>query len=100
MSHRARWCRACGQPFHGRGLWDVCPGCRAEKKLRRRERRMMSDYEPASGDNLPPGCMEAGDAGDGPARCRDCGEWEPCPCGCGYGWCRLDGDFMEGGESC
>ena len=57
----------------------------------------MSDYEPASGDNLPAGCMEAGDA---PVRCRDCAEWEPCPCGCGNGWCRFEGDFTGGDETC
>lgn len=75
MSHKARWCRVCGQPFHGHGLWDVCPGCRAESRTRR-GRMAMDGYEPASGFNLPPGCFERDvDASfAAPPTCGDCRE--------------------------
>lgn len=101
-THRkARFCARCGQAFRGHGLWGLCPGCRAE--TRNGGRMVMRDHEPASGWNLPPGCFEDDvDRAFGPAprRCRDCGEWAECPCGCGWGMCRVDGDYTEGGDGC
>lgn len=37
---------------------------------------------------------------EGEERCRDCEEWEECPSRCGWGWCRLLGQFTEGGAEC
>lgn len=22
--------------------------------------------------------------------CENCAKWVPCPCNCGYGWCKVD----------
>ena len=94
MSHRARWCRVCGQPFHGHGLWGVCPGCRAEKKARRKGRHMgfgLRDEDWVDPDGDP----------NGPAvKCGECRDWEECPCGCGSGWCRAFGTFTGEDEDC
>ena len=35
-----------------------------------------------------------------PLKCRDCSEWEACPCGCGWGWCRDLSEYTEGKEEC
>lgn len=65
---------------------------------------MMSDYEPASGWNLPPGCRDRDiDRSFGEDEGRECGqcpEWEACPCGCGRGWCHAFMEFTEEGEGC
>lgn len=93
MSHRARFCKRCGQAFHGHGLWGVCPGCRAELRLRRRERRMgfgLRDEDWVDPDDEPETAV----------RCGDCPDWEECPCGCGNGWCRTFGTFTAEGEGC
>lgn len=82
MRHKARFCERCGQAFHGHGLWGLCPGCKAEL---RRERRMMRDYEPESGYNLPAGCLDVPEPdGRTCATCRHC--IEEC---CDYGACEL-----------
>lgn len=90
MRHKARFCERCGQAFHGHGLWGLCPGCKAEL---RRERRMMRDYEPASGYNLPAGCMEVPEPEARTcATCRHC--IEEC---CDYGACELMLGLEPGG---
>lgn len=36
-----------------------------------------------------------------PIKCRDCEYWQPCPCGCGYGWCADRAcDFTEEDDGC
>lgn len=32
--------------------------------------------------------------------CRDCDEWERCPCGCSYGWCSAEGEFTNEDNEC
>lgn len=35
-----------------------------------------------------------------PIKCRDCDEWGRCPGDCGYGWCRLNGEFTREDDGC
>lgn len=35
-----------------------------------------------------------------PVKCCDCDEWERCPCGCSYGWCRVKDEFTAEDDEC
>lgn len=32
--------------------------------------------------------------------CHDCRDWEPCPCGCDYGWCRQGEEHTGEYDAC
>lgn len=40
------------------------------------------------------------DPDDDRIKCRDCDEWEACPCGCSFGWCRVMSDFTREDDDC
>lgn len=33
-------------------------------------------------------------------KCRECDDWDECPCGCGYGWCFANKEFTHEDEEC
>lgn len=35
-----------------------------------------------------------------PVPCRRCEHWEPCPCGCGKGWCSYCEEFTDEDDEC
>ena len=35
-----------------------------------------------------------------PPKCGGCSEWDACPCGCGYGWCRVLHDHTSENDEC